>query len=116
MSRHMFDTQYQGRPIQVVLGWDRPLQGFFMAIEWTDLDPEKAADDEPLFLFDNLDERVSHPPTLDAYRRKLAELGIEVPSSMFEAAEADQRLDIGKRDVVHLSDGRVQEMLGLDLL
>lgn len=116
MSRHMFDTQHQGRPVQVVLGWDRPLQGFFMTIEWMDLDPEKVPDHEPLFLFDNLEELVSHPSTLDGYRSKLAEFGIEVPAAMFEAAEADRRFNVGNREVVHFIDGRMQEALGLDLL
>jgi hypothetical protein len=48
MSRHVFDTVCDDRPVQVVLGWDRPLQTVFLTIEWCD---------EPSgYLYSNLDD------------------------------------------------------------
>jgi len=36
MSQHSFTTTLQGRPVVVVVGYDRPLRGFFCFVEKCD--------------------------------------------------------------------------------
>src|SRR3546814_16825554 len=54
MSRHYFGTFHKGSPITVVLGWDRPMDYFFLVIE-----EETNSDDNPMafdLLYSNLQE------------------------------------------------------------
>jgi hypothetical protein len=56
MSQHYFDTTWGSQLISILMGWDRPLQGYFMVIE----SPEN---DEPLWC--NLSHEPSHPDILE---------------------------------------------------
>jgi len=33
MSQHFFKCLHQGKPVCVLMGWDRPLSGFFLVVE-----------------------------------------------------------------------------------
>ncbi|MFT0546963.1 hypothetical protein ACMHYO_11545 [Allopusillimonas ginsengisoli] len=104
MSRHIFSTEHQGRPVVVVIGWDRPLQYHFMTIQRMD-----AAEDEPDFLYSNLDEPNGTSLSLPYYRGALEQLGIAVPESMFREAEADSVNNVGNRFVSHDANGTMDE-------
>lgn len=93
MSRHYYKTEYQGKPITVVMGYDRPLAGFFMVIDDDGLDDE--------YIFSNLDEENSHPNSIESYRVKLEQLGIFVPDEMLLEVEADGAARMGNKDVYH---------------
>lgn len=82
MSQHEYISTYQGRPVRVLMGWDRPLQGFFMVIDET----QNLSDE---YVYSNLEEEVPHPKSLEPFIQKLQELGIPVPEKMLQAVEED---------------------------
>ncbi|OZC34936.1 hypothetical protein B9Q17_00095 [Marinobacter vinifirmus] len=94
MSRHFFKTLYQGKPATVLLGYDQPLNGFFMVIE-----EDGQESDE--YIYSNLFDEVSHPSTLEPYRKRLNELGIFVPIEMIMEVEADGAARMGNKNVYH---------------
>lgn len=105
MSQHVCNSTYQNRPVSVMLGWDRPLQEFFLTVEWADTDPE-AEDTSSIFyasMYDN--KRSIDRSSLDPIVAKLRDLGIDVPQSMFSEAETDRRLLTGNRYAVHTGAG-----------
>ena len=70
MSRHYFDTFHKGFSVTVLLGWDRPMNYFFLVIEKpTELidDTMKVESDD--FLYSNLHESDPFNHDLDYYRR-----------------------------------------------
>lgn len=96
MSRHRYRTQHQGRPVMIDMGWDRPLQGYFMMVVRAD-----AADSEDMFLFDNLAQTVSHPATLQPFLEQLERMSITVPEEMIEEVDRDGRENCGNKYVEH---------------
>ena len=95
MSQHYFETQHEGKPVTVVMGWDRPLQGFFMVIE-------KASDTEDEYLYSNLDDEalfpfMGLPPTLEHFLATLKTFGLSVPPTMIEEIQADAYNNVGNR-------------------
>lgn len=101
MSRHYFKTEYSGKPVEVLMGFDRPLDGFFMVIDYLE-EPEDDEDEEDDgYIFSNLWQEDPHPQTLKPYVDKLAELKISVPTEMIEEIEEDGRLKMGNKNVRH---------------
>ncbi len=96
MSRHRFKTTLQGRPISVDMGWDRPLQGFFMLVQ-----REDASIEEESFLYDNLSQEVSHFATIDPYLDVLTSLNITIPNEMVEEIWRDGEENVGNKCVEH---------------
>jgi hypothetical protein len=92
MSQHFCTTTMGSKTVEVLMGWDRPLQGFFMVIH----DLEAPVEDDGL-IFSNLDEPVSHPQVLDPFTDKLEELGIRVPAAMIEEVKDDQMWNVGNK-------------------
>lgn len=58
MSRHYFTTSHLGFPTTLYLGWDRPMQYFFLVIEKPE-EPieEDTCDEHDIYLYSNLQER-----------------------------------------------------------
>jgi hypothetical protein len=94
MSRHFFETTYKGKPISILMGYDRPMNGFYMVIDYT-----HEADDG--YIYSNLSNTDAYPKGLETYRKKLNELGIQVPDEIFKELESDQRRKIGNKTVRH---------------
>ena len=115
MSQHRFLTSRQGEQISVLLGWDRPLQCFFMVIER--VQPAGAirtmgaadddAQDDASVLYSNLFEDDAFGLSVYHFRSKLVELGIYVPPVMFDQIEIDRANGTGNRTVTYNSDGTV---------
>lgn len=108
MSQHLFETTMQGKPITILMGWDRPLQGFFMVIDYNHIDL-----DEPLW--SNLNQTESHPKTLDQFIQVLNDFKFDssVPQQMFDAVLQDQRENCGNKEVIHsMLDGVYGHVLG----
>ncbi|SSW73803.1 hypothetical protein AVE30378_06150 [Achromobacter veterisilvae] len=99
MSRHYFDTVHKGFPITVVLGWDRPMNYFFLFIE------------KPTELIDDTAKVESDPfnHDLDYYRVVLCHFQIDVPESMFTEVQQDCEGNVGNRVVKHQADGSFTE-------
>lgn len=87
MSQRKFTHQNK----EVLVGWDRPLQYFFLLVEQTD-----APDDDPNdgYLFNNL-KRKNPGMTLDEIGTELANLGIPHPPTLFTDLAADRQTDNG---------------------
>jgi len=111
MSRHYFKTAHKGFPITVVIGWDRPVNYFFMFIE----KPAELIDDAMKvesedFLYHNLHERDPFGHDLDYYRSVLHHFQINVPESMFTEVQLDMERHTGNRVADHQSDGSFTEL------
>jgi hypothetical protein len=123
MSQHLYCTTHLGQPVEITMGWDRPLQGYFMVVtrlttaegaagglDEGSEDSEDEGDDA--IVYSNLDDPElavwgGLPPTVDHFRTKLDALGLQVPAAMLEAVERDGWLNVGNHQVVYDADGRV---------
>ena len=106
MSQHTFATTYKGRPVSLFMGWDRPLQGFFMVVTRDD-----ARECKHELVYSNLEDLLliefgGLPPVLDPFRDRLALLGIEAPARMIEEIERDALANVGNRHVSYDAEGR----------
>lgn len=93
MSRHTFKTTHNDRPVEVCAGWDRPLQGFFMTVLYTDTDAETDYE----YAFNNLELTLPHPACFDFFRDALHDLGIAPPEAMVDEIEADGAANMGNK-------------------
>ena len=98
MSQHYFETSFQGKPATITMGWDRPLQGHFLLVETDD----PGAEEE--FIYSNLFDPAllefgGLPPSLDYFKAKLTELGLNVPEPMVREIELDAINNVGNRHV-----------------
>ena len=101
MSRHYFDTNRRGKDIRITAGWDRPLHGFHLAIEY-----RKTVGDECPFLFNNLELENPHPKSFQPFLDILHSYGIHLPAEMIEEIIEDGAQDMGNKDVIHrVNDG-----------
>jgi hypothetical protein len=106
MSQHFFTTRYEGRSVTVVVGFDRPLRGFFCFVERNDAN----GDDDEQFVYSNLDDPklagcLGMPKSLRYFVKRLDDLGLVVPRSMFDEAECDRLGNVGNRCVWHDEKG-----------
>ncbi|MFT0546134.1 hypothetical protein ACMHYO_07220 [Allopusillimonas ginsengisoli] len=102
MSRHYFDTIHEGFPIIVLLGWDRPMNYFFLVIKKPTALIENTMKIEDLY--SNLQESDPFNHDLDYYREVLRHFQILVPKSMFIEVQRDVERNIGNRVVKHQAD------------
>jgi hypothetical protein len=105
MSQHLFSTQFDGKPVVVMMGWDRPLQGFFLVVEASD-------DENEEYVYTNLEDPalipwMGLPPTIEPFLAKLRELGIVVPARMLEEVKADAMANTGNRYVTYDESGAI---------
>ena len=105
MSQHLFSTQCNGKAVVVLMGWDRPLQGFFLVVEEDD-------DEADEYVYSNMEDPalirwMGLPPTIDPFLTKLLELGITIPARMIEEIRADSLANVGNRHVVYDESGEI---------
>lgn len=91
MSQYHYMLVHEGKNTEVLMGWDRPLQGFFLVID--------QGDDEPLW--SNLYQKESHPKTLEPFIKELHSRGIELPRAMVAEMEQDRLDNMGNKCVVY---------------
>ena len=106
MSQHIFQTKVGESPVSILMGYDRPLRGFFLVIEEMDCEDDT-------YVYDNLSdpELVEYgglPPTLEVFDAKLKELGIAIPERMRSEILADQAGNVGNRVVVYDAAGNIE--------
>lgn len=106
MSRHHLQTEFDGRQVLVVAGYDRPQRELFLQVFSDGGDPKA---EEPV-LYSSLHEPQRNWRSIDTLIEALAELGLVVPTSMLDAVRRDQQLNVGNRMVVHHFD-RAPELL-----
>jgi hypothetical protein len=118
MSQHLYPATHQGTPVSVLIGYDRPLKGFFMVIErpttlpFEDLPPDADEDEEDPYLYSNLADMElvpwgGLPPTLDHFLTKLQELDIPALPNVIAEVRADQANNTGNRTVRYDAAGAV---------
>lgn len=98
MSQHYFSTQCDGKPVTVLLGWDKPLQGFFLVIE----DESKPDSLDEVFLYSNLnDENLTGSrltKDLDYFTNcVLKGFDIVVPDTIIKNVVADSHQNVGNK-------------------
>ncbi len=108
MSQHYFETKHREMPVTILMGWDRPLQGFFMVIE-----SDRAGADDDDYIYSNLTDRELRsvrglPDSLDHFLAKLAEFGLSVPQQMLREIRADAAADVGNRQVWYAAEGAIR--------
>lgn len=111
MSQHIFCTlDKDGGPLEITMGWDRPLGHLFMTVQRTApegaLSPQaiKALEDHGL-VYSSLNGVNAFEMTTEDFRLELGKLGLEAPESMYLQVNSDQANDTGNRLAVHQSDG-----------
>lgn len=115
MSQHTFNTTTSsGSRVQVLMGWDRPLQQFFLVVEELS-SPERQdrgdgqEDDECPYLYSNLSDVDSMGmQDLDFFCEKLRGLGIAIPDLMVKEIELDKFNNVGNRYVAYNGDGSIR--------
>jgi len=94
MSQYHYMLVHKGKKTEVFMGWDRPLQGFFLVID--------QGGDEPIW--SNLYQEESHPKTLEPFINELQSRGIELPRLMAIEIEQDRFNNVGNKCVVYWGD------------
>jgi hypothetical protein len=105
MSRHHLRTARGTSPLLVVMGYDRPLNEFFLQL-WDDAPGAEA--EEPAY--SSLAEPEADWRDIATVARRLEELDVPVPRSMIDAVVADCVQRAGNRIVEHAPDGRATEL------
>lgn len=101
MSQHRYETLLPGgTQASVLMGWDRPLQRFFLVV-----DP--ASGDE--YLYSNLDDPDADGQPLAYFVERLSALGVQVPTRMLQEIELDRRNNVGNRQVEYSAEGGMRE-------
>lgn len=94
MTQHTFrTTSTKGINIEVMAGWDRQLQGFFLSIE--DLDFRPTAENDQSYLF----ESDAYPKEFDVFESLLKELAIPLPVGILEGLQVDKKENLGNKVV-----------------
>lgn len=100
MSQHLFDavaTQTDHNPtpgpVNILCGWDRPLQHHFLLIE--DMSIEAKQQEYPVYLFDNLMERRMGSMDVADVMDTLAQFGVMAPNGLREALHENQLRNVG---------------------
>lgn len=96
MSQHHFYTIHQDQKTHVLMGWDRPLQGYFMVIT------KGKECIEPFW--SNLSQEESHPKTIMPYIAVLDQFSIKIPQQMIIEILEDGANNVGNKVVVHTLD------------
>lgn len=101
MSQHILNTTMGLDPVQVLIGYDRPLGHFFLVV--TRL---HAAEDEDDLIYSNLDDPIAGlARDLNRYRDILNDLGIVVPETMLTNVLQDAVDRAGNKIVLYQIDG-----------
>jgi hypothetical protein len=102
MSQHFFETMYQNEPVRIMMGWDRPLQYYFLLIE------KLTGDEKERIIWSNLDHFTENEArSLENYLSVLNGLCLAVPEQMIAEIGADAAANCGNKEVRHfLKNGR----------
>jgi hypothetical protein len=122
MSQHRFPAKLSsGRAVEVLIGYDRPLHGFYLVVTTDYSDPVDSADaidaeddDEydgcDHFVYSNLDDiglidLNGYTLDLGYFKSKLSMLGIALPRPIEEELQADRVARTGNRECLYDAAG-----------
>jgi hypothetical protein len=95
MSQHLATATLDGRPVEIVAGFDRRLGDYFLQV----------IDERNDMLYTSLQEPLLDWTDIETLRTKVVELGLHLPSQLIDEVEGDGRRRAGNRIVRHLADG-----------
>lgn len=95
MSQHLATAQLNGRTVEVVAGFDRRLGDYFLQVHGK----------RNTVLYASLQEPQRDWTAIVTLRGKVAELGLQLPSTMLGEVESDGLRLAGNRIVRHAADG-----------
>lgn len=95
MSQHLATATLDGRPVEIVAGFDRRLGDYFLQV----------IDERNDMLYTSLQEPLLDWTDIATLRVKVADLGLQLPTQLLDEVEADGLRRAGNRIVRHLSDG-----------
>jgi hypothetical protein len=107
MSQHIFSMFHVPSQckVRVQIGWDRPMQTFYMVVEKFDID--SLPDDDEGLVYSNLDDD-GHPTHEIGYFREVAKQHeIRVPDVIWRNAYADSERNVGNKTVFYDCSGNV---------
>ncbi len=93
MSQHHFFTLHHDKKTHILLGWDKPLQGFFLVIE--------KEDDIDNPFWSNLDIKDSHPKKLDTFIMILKNMNIKLPDTIEQEVIRDSINNVVNKIIIH---------------
>lgn len=83
MSQHFFDTDIDGIIYTVQIGWDKPLQRFYLMIDNAENDNSED------YFYSNLEDRQCKH-TLEYFASVLEQNDISIPEGLLDAVEKDR--------------------------
>jgi hypothetical protein len=95
VSQHLATAQLNGRTVEVVAGFDRRLRDYFLQVHGK----------RNTVLYASLQEPQRDWTAIATLRGKVAELGLQLPSTMLGEVESDGLRLAGNRIVRHAADG-----------
>jgi hypothetical protein len=95
MSQHLATATLDGRPVEIVAGFDRRLGDYFLQV----------IDERNDMLYTSLQEPLLDWTDIATLRGKVGELGLQLPSLMLCEVESDGLQVAGNRIVRHDADG-----------
>ena len=116
MSQHCFKSQTAtGRAVEVLIGYDRPLNGFFLVVSEAGAAEETDVD---VFIYSNLSDVElldlgGLTLDLEHFKRKLNLLGIALPSPIEAELQEDRRRRVGNRFRLYNGVGQLLSDLGV---
>jgi hypothetical protein len=95
MSQHFFTAKHDDRDVDVLIGWDRALQSFFLVV--TLIDPVDYEDETIYSSVTDEEIGVFETKPLDYFKDKLTSLGLELPTLISEQVITDACRNVGNR-------------------
>jgi hypothetical protein len=105
VSRHLAKSMLDGRPVDVIAGFDRRLQQYFL-----DVVDEASKDDEHV-VYASLQEPCLDWTDVHTLTVRLQELGLQVPQTLLSEIRADAASNAGNRIVRYQEHGRPTVLL-----
>lgn len=114
MSQHIYPARVDGHGVQVQIGWDKPMQEFYLVIEYDTPIPDLANRGEVLeYLYSNLSDMVlrlkpERATDLGYFAQVLAGLGLPPIESVMNEVRRDRMHNAVNRVVRYDAQGVVQ--------
>lgn len=105
MSQHVFETVCGEESVLVMMGWDRPLHGFFLEVSSLDSEDDELYShmlDPDLVSCNGMSENIEY------FVEKLRFMEISVPDLMIQEVLSDALDNVGNRMVRYAADGTIQ--------
>lgn len=86
MSQEIINCQYEGKDVEVLIGWDSPLQRFYLVIQTIEIDEE---DEKEGLIYSNLNDEYlilnpSSYQTINYFQSILEKFKITIPETIWE--------------------------------